>query len=148
MSPSDRAWLHAPGSEQTLRLPVSNDSQTTTFAFLQRLLFTRCPRGFTVAPLQSGCKGTAFLSNSARSHCFWQKLYEYLTARPVSAFPFAIHWASVSSLCLFLGFVLWYKRQHVSAFRLPFPTNTGYNQEKKRSLSSAVQPLLSRLPCM
>ena len=28
MSPSDCAWLHAPGSEQTLRLPVSTDSQT------------------------------------------------------------------------------------------------------------------------
>ena len=81
MSPSDRAWLHVPGNEQTLRLPVSSDSQTTTFAFLQRLLFTRCPRGFKAAPLQSGCKGTAFLSNSARTICFWLKLYKYLTQK-------------------------------------------------------------------
>lgn len=60
MSPSDRAWLHVPGNEQTLRLPVSSDSQTTTIALLQRPLFTRYPRGFHGPTIISDCKGSAF----------------------------------------------------------------------------------------
>ena len=79
MSPSDRAWLHAPGSEQTLRLPVSSDSQTTTITFLQRLLFTRYPRGFMRPHVESGCKGKAFLEISLLWLCLETKIYEYLT---------------------------------------------------------------------
>ena len=81
MSPSDRAWLHAPGSEQTLRLPVSSDSQTTTTAFLPRLLFTRYPRGFIRPHVESGCKGTDFLGNTYDCHGACVKNYDYLTNR-------------------------------------------------------------------
>ena len=78
MSPSECAWLHVPGNEQTLRLPVSrrftNRNDLSVGCYLHSAL-----GGSYTAPLQSGCKGSAFSSKNILGSTTGPKIYNYLT---------------------------------------------------------------------
>ena len=63
MSPSDRAWLDVPGNEQTLRLPVSSDSQTATTTHAGRGYYLHAALGGSLSgPTRIGVQRYGFSS--------------------------------------------------------------------------------------